>query len=113
MTHAIGQKALSEKVLIAIASGPEKLSPTHPDAIKYGKKKESARDFAQRIALIVLEGAMNIPGSQERLASALRDLVEIVEAAISAGHWKVDGACDPDAILYRANRLLSTKADDK
>ena len=50
------ENKLSEKVLLAIASGPEKLSPTHPDAIKYGKKKESARDFAERIALMVLEG---------------------------------------------------------
>ena len=50
------ENKLSEKVLLAIASGPEKLSPTHPDAINYGKKKESAKDFAERIALMVLEG---------------------------------------------------------
>jgi hypothetical protein len=33
------------------------------------------------------------------LLNTLRELVEIVDAAISAGDWKVDGCCDPSLSL--------------
>jgi len=34
------------------------------------------------------------------------DLVEIIEAAIRSGDWKVDGACDPDLVLSVAEDHL-------
>lgn len=37
---------------------------------------------------------------------ALVDLLEAVDAAISSGDWKVDGACDPDAAIQRARNVL-------
>ena len=38
---------------------------------------------------------------------ALEDLIEAVEAAINAGDWKVDGACDPTLALIRAKEALA------
>jgi hypothetical protein len=38
---------------------------------------------------------------------ALVDLLEAVDAAISSGDWKVDGACDPDAAIQRARDALA------
>lgn len=36
----------------------------------------------------------------------LRDLSEVCRAAIKAGDWKVDGACDPDSDLEYARHTL-------
>ena len=36
----------------------------------------------------------------------LKDLLEAVETAIASGDWKVDGACDPDAVIQRAKKAL-------
>ena len=36
----------------------------------------------------------------------LEDLIEAVEAAINAGDWKVDGACDPTLVLIRAKKAI-------
>ena len=36
----------------------------------------------------------------------IEELVGIIEVAINAGDWKVDGACDPELILKRAKRYL-------
>jgi hypothetical protein len=36
----------------------------------------------------------------------IKDLVEIIKQAIESGDWKVDGACDPDLALYRAEKAL-------
>ena len=38
---------------------------------------------------------------------ALKELLETVEAAIQAGDWKVDGACDPDLIIRRSKIALA------
>ena len=38
---------------------------------------------------------------------ALKELLEAVEAAIQAGDWKVDGACDPDLVIRRAKEALA------
>ena len=38
---------------------------------------------------------------------ALKELLEAVEAAIQAGDWKVDGACDPDLAIRRAKEALA------
>lgn len=46
------------------------------------------------------------------LFAQLSDLVEIVEAAIAAGDWKVDGCCDPDLTLQKA-RVVLAKAGGK
>jgi hypothetical protein len=34
------------------------------------------------------------------------DLVCVIEAAIRAGDWKVDGACDPDSCINLAEEVL-------
>ena len=41
------------------------------------------------------------------MRQALENLIEVVEAAIKAGDWKVDGACDPTMALIRAKRALA------
>ena len=38
---------------------------------------------------------------------ALVDLLEAVDAAISSGDWKVDGACEPDVAIQRARQALA------
>ena len=38
---------------------------------------------------------------------ALKELLEAVEAAIQAGDWKVDGACDPDSVIKRSKEALA------
>src|SRR5690625_998254 len=38
----------------------------------------------------------------------LRDLSEVCRAAIDAGDWVVDGACDPDAVLRRADAAIAS-----
>lgn len=37
---------------------------------------------------------------------ALSDLLDVAEAAILAGDWQVDGACDPDAAIRRAQVVI-------
>ena len=44
---------------------------------------------------------------------ALEDLIEAVEAAINAGDWKVDGACDPTLVLIRAKESLAQPDQDE
>jgi hypothetical protein len=41
------------------------------------------------------------------LLKHLRELVEIVDAAISAGDWKVDGCCDPSLSLDWARAAIA------
>ena len=43
------------------------------------------------------------------MRKALKDLIEAVEAAINAGDWKVDGACDPTLALIRAKDALAQR----
>ena len=43
---------LPREVLDAIEAGPALIAPSHPDAIKHGKKRETAGEFATRIALL-------------------------------------------------------------
>src|SRR5690625_1913496 len=38
----------------------------------------------------------------------LRDLRDLARAAIDAGDWVVDGACDPDAVLRRADAAIAS-----
>ena len=42
---------------------------------------------------------------------ALKDLLEVVEAAIQSGDWKVDGACDPDLAIRRAREALAQEQE--
>jgi hypothetical protein len=37
----------------------------------------------------------------------MQDALEAMEAAIQSGDWKVDGACDPDAVLNRLRNRLA------
>jgi hypothetical protein len=41
------------------------------------------------------------------LLEALRELHTIVNRAIHDGDWVVDGACDPDACMMRAEDLIA------
>jgi hypothetical protein len=41
------------------------------------------------------------------LRKAAEDLLEDVEAAIKAGDWKVDGACDPDSAIHALRTALA------
>ena len=40
------------------------------------------------------------------LLSALKGLQEIVKAALDSGVWVVDGSCDPDAQMIRAEKAI-------
>jgi len=37
---------------------------------------------------------------------ALFHLLDVVEAAIKSGDWKVDGACDPDSAIHQAKEAM-------
>lgn len=41
------------------------------------------------------------------LSTALSSLVEMVETAIQAGDWRVDGACDPERAIDMAKSALA------
>jgi hypothetical protein len=41
------------------------------------------------------------------LLEALRELQTVVNLAIADGDWIVDGACDPDACMTRAEDLIA------
>ena len=36
----------------------------------------------------------------------IRSLLETMQAAIAAGDWRVDGACDPDMAIERAETFM-------
>ena len=38
----------------------------------------------------------------------IKNLVEVMEAAIRSGDWEVDGACDPCSLLSEAGDMLRT-----
>lgn len=38
--------------------------------------------------------------------NTIAELLNVMEAAIKSGDWNVDGACDPDSIMYRAEVVL-------
>lgn len=42
---------------------------------------------------------------RDRMQFVIGELAGIIEAAISAGDWKVDGSCDPDLILQAAAKF--------
>jgi hypothetical protein len=43
---------------------------------------------------------------KNEITETLRELVEGVNHAIEIGDWKVDGRCDPDMVLTRAESIL-------
>lgn len=40
----------------------------------------------------------------------IKDAAEMIETAIHAGDWKVDGACDPDMLLRRLHKAIQENA---
>lgn len=38
----------------------------------------------------------------EKERQLIYDLLSVMCSAINDGDWKVDGACDPDAVIHRA-----------
>lgn len=61
---------------------------------------------------VVAEANARLIAAAPSLFAQLGDLVEIVEAAIAAGDWKVDGCCDPDLTLQKA-RVALAKAEGR
>jgi hypothetical protein len=53
------------------------------------------------------EANARLIASAPDLLKHLRELVEIVDAAISAGDWKVDGCCDPSLSLDWARAAIA------
>lgn len=47
--------------------------------------------------------------NEAKLKLCIENLISVMEAAIYAGDWKVDGACDPDHDLVRAKKLINYK----
>jgi hypothetical protein len=43
---------------------------------------------------------------------ALKELIVCVKQAIKSGDWIVDGACDPDLAISRAEKLVQWNDDD-
>jgi hypothetical protein len=39
--------------------------------------------------------------------SAMKQALEVIEAAIEAGDWKVDGACDPDMAIHSLRQAIA------
>ena len=37
---------------------------------------------------------------------AMKQALEVIEAAIKAGDWKVDGACDPDMAIHALRQAI-------
>lgn len=44
-------------------------------------------------------------------ANLLQQALDVMLAAIKAGDWKVDGACDPDMVIYLIQHRLSQLND--
>ena len=49
----------------------------------------------------------NLISAAPNLFDSLQELIDISLQAMSSGDWKVDGACDPSAILLRAEKAIS------
>jgi hypothetical protein len=43
---------------------------------------------------------------------ALKELLKCVKQAIKSGDWIVDGACDPDLVISKAEELIKWDEDD-
>ena len=41
------------------------------------------------------------------MIEVLKQALDVIETAIKAGDWKVDGACDPDKAISRAKKALA------
>lgn len=63
-------------------------------------------------AFVEHEDYQALLAENERLAGALRELSEVCRAAIKAGDWKVDGACDPDSLLSHADAAIYCDVTD-
>lgn len=49
---------------------------------------------------------------EAKLKLCIENLISVIETAIYAGDWKVDGACDPDIDLIRAKKLINYKTPE-
>jgi len=41
------------------------------------------------------------------MIEVLKQAMEVIETAIKAGDWKVDGACDPDNVIYGLRQAIA------
>lgn len=46
-------------------------------------------------------------GAEEMSIEAMKQALEVIEAAIEAGDWKVDGACDPDMAIHSLRQAIA------
>jgi hypothetical protein len=44
---------------------------------------------------------------------AMKQALEVIEAAIKAGDWKVDGACDPDMAIHNLRQAIEQAEKQK
>ena len=44
------------------------------------------------------------------MIEVLKQALEVIETAIKAGDWKVDGACDPDNVIYGLRQAIREHA---
>lgn len=72
--------------------------------------EELERRIAHLETLGVPPGILvEIVAELKKYEQAVEDLADAIKSAINSGDWKVDGACDPDAAIKRAESLLSRK----
>jgi hypothetical protein len=83
-----------------------------PDDEYYVEFYEIKDDKGSVIGTIEEKSDAQLVAAAPDLLESVRELCEAMESAIKAGDWKVDGACDPELALRRAE-LAIKKAIDK
>ena len=68
-------------------------------------------DAPPRVSNWTRSNASLIAAAPDLLGST-RGLLEIIQAAIASGDWKVDGACDPDIEIRRAEAAIAKAAGE-
>jgi hypothetical protein len=56
--------------------------------------------------LVIMSTSVSLRGKIMSI-EAMKQALEAIEAAIEAGDWKVDGACDPDMAIHSLRQAIS------
>ena len=81
--------------------------------IKPGEFVEVTHAELQAIHKKTLNDHERLIDAAPDLLEAVKGLLEAVTDAINAGDWKVDGACDPDIDIQRANAAIAKATGEK